>query len=90
MRQILRASARWAGVTAALLMVLASPADAATQAVLYTYDFNGRVTSALYDNGVCIVFAYDANGNRTARTVNTFTGTPTWGTMVWGCAKWTP
>lgn len=82
--------ARLAALLAAGLLLASVSADAATQAILYTYDFNGRVTSALYDNGVCVVYTYDANGNRTARTVNTFTGTPTWGAMGWGCAKWTP
>ena len=81
---------RVAALLSTALLFGSVSADAATQAIVYTYDFNGRVTSALYDTGVCVVYTYDANGNRTARTVNTFTGTPTWGTMVWGCAKWTP
>lgn len=62
-------------------------------AVIYTYDQLGRVTSALYDNGLCIAYAYDANGNRTAVTRTAAGGapqTPTWGTGTWGCFVWTP
>ena len=60
--------------------------------VAYTYDGLGRVRTARYDNGVCIVYAYDASGNRTSQT-NTSAGapvTPTWGTGVFGCFYWTP
>lgn len=60
--------------------------------VSYGYDPLGRVTTALYDNGLCIVYAYDANGNRTAQT-NTISSppeSPVWGTGTWGCFYWTP
>lgn len=60
--------------------------------VSYGYDQLGRVTSALYDNGLCIAYSYDQNGNRTAQT-NTISGTPelaVWGSGVWGCFVWTP
>lgn len=59
--------------------------------VLYTYDQLGRVTTALYDNGTCIAYSYDANGNRLSQT-NTASGSPespTWGSGVWGCFIWT-
>jgi YD repeat-containing protein len=65
------------------------PAQAAS--VAYTYDLLGRVTTALYDNGTCIIYSYDAAGNRTSQT-NTTGGAPvtaTWGTGTWGCFKWT-
>jgi YD repeat-containing protein len=61
--------------------------------VVYTYDQIGRVTSALYDNGLCITYTYDASGNRTAQTKTAGGGAPqapTWGTGVWGCLAWTP
>lgn len=61
---------------------------AANSSATYGYDGLGRLTSVLYDNGVCIAYGYDANGNRTAQT-NTF-GTATWGSGVWGCFQWTP
>lgn len=40
----------------------------------------------------CIVYTYDANGNRQSQTITVSGGgmTPTWGTGTWGCFKWTP
>lgn len=57
----------------------------------FTYDLVGRVTTALYDNGSCVAYSYDANGNRTSQT-NTISGAPesaTWGSGVFGCFNWT-
>lgn len=57
----------------------------------YGYDLDGRLGSVLYDNGTCVTYQYDANGNRTSQT-NTLGGgpvTPTWGTGSWGCFSWT-
>ncbi len=57
----------------------------------YTYDLDGRVTTTLYANGLCIAYAYDANGNRTSQT-NTISGvseSPVWGQGMWGCMVWT-
>ncbi len=66
-------------------------ASAANGSVSYTYDALGRLTTASYDTGVCVIYQYDANGNRTLQTVNVNTGTaPTWGSGVWGCFVWTP
>lgn len=36
----------------------------------------------------CMLYAYDHNGNITARTDQTF-GAATWGSSVFGCFKWT-
>lgn len=56
-------------------------AVAANGSVAYTYDALGRVTTASYDTGVCIIYTYDPNGNRLSETINvTATGT----TGVWG------
>jgi YD repeat-containing protein len=55
--------------------------------VAYTYDALGRVTTASYDTGVCIVYTYDANGNRLSETINVTTGGTT---GVWGCFNWNP
>src|SRR5215472_1194228 len=57
----------------------------------YGYDPVGRVTTALYDNGVCVVYAYDANGNRTSQTstVSSPPESPVWGMGTWGCFSWT-
>jgi YD repeat-containing protein len=60
-------------------------ANAANGSVAYGYDALGRVTTASYDTGVCIVYKYDANGNRTSETITiATTGT----TGVWGCFNW--
>jgi len=78
--------------TCGLLLALLAmhPASAANGSVAYTYDALGRVTTASYDTGVCVIYTYDANGNRLSQTVNVNTGNaPTWGTGVWGCFQWT-
>jgi YD repeat-containing protein len=66
--------------------------NSANASVYYGYDPVGRITTALYDNGLCTVYVYDANGNRTSQTsaASGPPGTPTWGTGVWGCFSWTP
>lgn len=64
----------------------------AVSSVIYTYDQLGRLSTALYDNGLCIAYIYDAAGNRTSQT-NTISGapeSPIWGSGVWGCFPWTP
>jgi YD repeat-containing protein len=63
-----------------------TPTYAATNgSVAYTYDALGRVTTASYDTGVCILYSYDPNGNRLSETINvTAAGT----TGVWGCFNW--
>lgn len=58
----------------------------------YTYDGVGRLTTALYDNGTCVAYSYDATGNRTAQTITAPSGapqTPNWGSGTWGCFSWT-
>lgn len=76
---------------AALAMLAFLAATAAEADVVFTYDNLGRVRTARYDNGVCVTYAYDANGNRTAQSnVSGSSGTPTWGSGVWGCFPWTP
>lgn len=63
----------------------------ADNSVAYGYDEVGRLRSALYDNGLCITYSYDAVGNRISQT-NTLNGDPiqaVWGVGSWGCFKWT-
>ena len=86
----LRWRRRFRLIAALMLALLAMrPAVAANGSVAYTYDALGRVTTASYDTGVCVVYSYDANGNRLSETVNIGTGgTPTWGSGVWGCFRW--
>lgn len=88
MRALAFAALAWLAATP---MLCAGQARAATASIYYTYDPLGRVITARYDNGTCIVYAYDAAGNRTAQT-NSFNAgpeTPTWGTGTWGCFLWT-
>lgn len=59
-----------AGVTASV--ALAASAAFAGSAV-YAYDNLGRLSRATYSNGVVIVYAYDAAGNRTSVVI---TGAP--------------
>ena len=81
-------------LVASSLLVLASgfiPTEAGASAS-YLYDPLGRVVVARYDNGVCVAYVYDANGNRISQT-NASTGgpvTPTWGTGTFGCFLWSP
>ncbi|MEN3289375.1 MAG: hypothetical protein V7634_3675 [Bradyrhizobium sp.] len=56
----------------ALVGVLAaSDAVQADGSVTFGYDQTGRVSSAAYDNGLCVVYAYDQAGNRTAQSFAT-------------------
>lgn len=88
-------SARWFGrshLRTKLAVAILFVPTVANGSVNYGYDALGRVTSALYDNGLCIAYTYDANGNRTSQT-NTIAGapeTPVWGVGSWGCFNWTP
>lgn len=64
---------------------------AVTSEAEYSYDLNGRLAAARYDNGSCVIYTYDQVGNRTA--VTTMTGTSqlmTWGADAWGCSSWGP
>jgi YD repeat-containing protein len=64
--------------------------DAESGAVTYGYDPSGRITTALYDNGLCTVYAYDASGNRTSQ-INfgpPQTPPPLWGSPSWGSFNW--
>ena len=76
--------------TALVLLGLSLPHGAAAD-VSYGYDPLGRVTTALYDNGLCIVYTYDANGNRTSQTnyAPPQTPPPLWGSPTsWGNFNW--
>jgi len=48
----------------------------------------GRITTAVYDTGVIVIYTYDANGNRLSQTINVNTTTGTWGSFNWGSANW--
>lgn len=63
---------------------------AAASSVQFSYDPVGRLNTAAYDNGLCIVYSYDANGNRTAVSSSAGPQSTDWGTATWGCFPWTP
>jgi YD repeat-containing protein len=78
-------------LTVLLIMCGISETRAANGSVAYTYDALGRVATVSYDTGVCIIYSYDANGNRTQQTINVGSASSAvWGTGVWGCFTWTP
>jgi YD repeat-containing protein len=82
-----KATLLFTAVCATAAILAATLAYAANGSVAYTYDALGRVTTASYDTGVCIIYSYDPNGNRLSETINvTATGT----TGVWGCFTWNP
>jgi YD repeat-containing protein len=62
-------------------------AYAANGSVAYSYDALGRITTASYDTGVCVIYSYDPNGNRLSETINVTTGGAT---GMWGCFNWNP
>lgn len=73
------------GFCAAPVVGAITPARAANGSVAYTYDALGRLMTASYDTGVCVIYTYDPNGNRLSQTINVTTaGT----TGVWGCFNW--
>lgn len=75
----------------ALGLLVAPVSGLAEGTAYYTYDPLGELATALYGNGVCTVFLYDANGNWTSQTSTTASApeSPTWGTGTWGCFDWT-
>jgi len=79
-----------AQATVLAIAAMTVPGSALGSGVVYRYDEVGRVTTALYDNGLCVAYAYDANGNRTSQTNSTASATAVWGTGTFGCFSWTP
>ena len=53
-------------------MIYIFPAFASAATILYTYDDDGQVTTATYNDAVKIEYAYDDSGNRTQKTVNLY------------------
>jgi YD repeat-containing protein len=85
---IQRRTARVAVIALALLGLLdpcrAKAADS------FGYDVLGRIVTARYDNGSCIVYAYDATGNRTSQVSlgPPQTSPPLWDAGSWGSFTW--
>jgi YD repeat-containing protein len=85
---------RWRGkarlVASVLTVVGVLLPNAASGSADYSYDPVGRLATVRYDNGLCVAYAYDQNGNRTSQANTTSGAVATWGTGLWGCFKWTP
>lgn len=74
----------------AILMTGVVSAPAASSLTVHHYDPAGRLTTTLYDNKTCIVYAYDANGNRTSQRTAAEPSSPQfWGALTWGANDWT-
>ena len=74
-----------------MALLLAVPAHASTTSTAYTYDGRGRLVTALYGNGLCIVYVYDAAGNVEERRIQTGSVTGAqWGIIPYGCFRWSP
>jgi hypothetical protein len=83
-----RKRSRYPSLVIALALIgisAVTAALAATGSVAYTYDALGRVTTASYDTGVCVIYTYDPNGNRLSETVLVSAGGSP---GVWGCFNW--
>lgn len=89
MLDLVRRSIRYLLAALILPVGLFQPLQAYAALTSYTYDSTGRVTTAFYDNGLCLAYSYDAVGNRLAVT-NVTSSPPTWGTGKWGCFFWIP
>ncbi len=63
-------------------------AFAANGSVVYTNDALGRITTSSYDTGIVVIYTYDANGNRTAQTINVNTNGLVWGAGNWDQTLW--
>lgn len=89
-----------AGIVILICIVLSglighTDVQAQNGSVTYTYDALGRVLTATYDTGVIVIYAYDANGNRTKQVINVNTATLKWTATVtpctgncWGAGLW--
>jgi hypothetical protein len=74
----------------ALLVPLVQPAPAHAGSLLVLNSGISASLMMLINPNLCITYAYDINGNRTAQTNVTY-GTPgaTWGSAVYACFNWT-
>jgi hypothetical protein len=58
--------------------------------VTYRYDALGRLVAASYGNGLCVIYAYDKNGNRLTEVTgaSSTAGVGFWGCFAWNQAQW--
>lgn len=74
------------GASVVLTCLFPKGAEAATT---FLYDPQGRLTAIIYDNGNCVAYSYDADGNRiSSRVAVNAAGALTWGSGLWGCRTW--
>lgn len=85
--KVRRRSVRVAAVALAVLGLIVP--GGAEGGAIYGYDPAGRLTTVLYENGLCALYVYDASGNRLLQISSGAVANPaTWGTAVWGTATW--
>lgn len=55
----------------------------------YSYDHDGRLSTGLVGGTSCLIYAYDANGNRSSSAVvDTVSSPSAWGQANWGSFNW--
>jgi YD repeat-containing protein len=74
----------------ATLLAGINSVSANTLSSVYGYDPDGRLTTGLYETTRCVVYSYDANGNRLSQLSTTKTvSPPAWGAASWNAFTWT-
>jgi YD repeat-containing protein len=74
---------------AATLLISGSSAASAQPSLLIDLQASQALMLLIQAGGMCVSYAYDANGNRTAQTVVTIgPGAAQWGTGTYGCFVW--
>jgi hypothetical protein len=69
-------------------MFASSAASAANGSVAYTYNSLGRLTTASYDTGVCLVHTYDAGWSPANRDRKRRLRWASMAMLHWGAANW--
>lgn len=66
-----------------------TPARADARVERYSYDRDGRLTTDLVQGTTCLIYAYDANGNRiSTAVVDKVSSTSAWGQSNWDSFNW--
>lgn len=73
----------FSSVLIAISLATPSYTSAADQ---YGYDALGRISSVRYEDGLCVIYSYDRNGNIIRQIAN---AAPLETSMLWGSDNWT-